>query len=300
MDHAEAREVIDLAVVEPGGLERLMAGDTAEASRLAGHLAECGPCAVELIRARRLADLVGEAIRDLPSADLRERTLTRVAAVGRHRGDDAGHAQVGDQAVAVAAPGAPAGALAAQHRIGPATRRIGPVTRPRRSLRTLGAIAAVLIAVIGTGIAVSAQRDEELIRHAAAIERANQAVGALARVSSWSMRVGAESDASWVVLRGDSGQPAHGTILFARSTGDLVVVVSDLVEPPAGQEYRCWMDVSGSRRAVGRMFFGGGLAYWAGPVEALAQVQPGSRFGISLVDANGSSLADDPVLSGVY
>ncbi|MEK6721480.1 MAG: anti-sigma factor [Chloroflexota bacterium] len=293
MDHAEAREIIELAVVEPGGFERLMAGDTAEAARLAGHLAECGPCAVELIRARRLADLVGEAVRDLPSADLRERTLTRVAAVGRPRGDDAGHAQAGDPAVAGAAPGAPTGGLAAQHRIGPAT-------RPRRSLRTLGAIAAVLIAVIGTAIAVSAQRDEELVRQAAAIERANQAVAALARVSSWSMRVGAESDASWVVLRGDSGQPAHGTILFARSTGDLVVVVSDLAEPPAGKEYRCWMDVSGSRRAVGRMFFGGGLAYWAGPVEALAEVQPGSRFGISLVDANGPSLVDDPVLSGVF
>lgn len=289
MDHAEAREFIELAVVEPGGLERLMAGDTAEASRLAGHLADCGPCAIELIRTRRLAGLVREAVRDLPSADLRERTLMRVAAVGRRRGDGADHTGVDDPEVGVAASDAPA-----------ALRRIAPGSTPRRSLRTLAAIAAVLIAVIGTGITVSRQRDEELVRQAAAIERANQAVAALARVSSWSMRVGAESDAAWVVLRGESGQPAQGTILFARSSGDLVVVVSDLAEPPAGQEYRCWMDVSGSRRAVGRMFFGGGLAYWAGPVEALAEVQPGSRFGISLVDANGSSLADEPVLSGVF
>src|SRR5262245_64619409 len=41
MEHTEARELLELAAVEPDGFERLAAGDTAEAAALAGHLAGC-------------------------------------------------------------------------------------------------------------------------------------------------------------------------------------------------------------------------------------------------------------------
>ena len=50
MDHAEARELLEIAAVEPGGLARLMAGDTAEAAALAGHLAGCDECTQEMAR----------------------------------------------------------------------------------------------------------------------------------------------------------------------------------------------------------------------------------------------------------
>lgn len=288
MDHAEARELIELAAAEPAGLDRLMAGDTAEASRLAGHLTDCPSCADELVRMRRLATLVGEVVRDLPAADLKERTLARVVAVGRPRGAD----------LTVAPTPGPAPTSARAPNSTP-----GSTPSPRRfagSMRMVASVAAVLIAVIGTGIIVSAQRDAEVATQAAAIARADQAVNALAKVSAWSIRVGAEQDAAHVALAGIPGQAARGTILFARSSGDLVVVVSDLVEPPDGQEYRCWVDINGARQPVGRMFFGGGLAYWVGPVDALSDVRPGSMFGITLVDANGPSLADDPILFGTF
>ena len=48
MDHSEVRELLQDAAVEPGGLERLMAGDTPTAAVVAGHLAGCPDCADEL------------------------------------------------------------------------------------------------------------------------------------------------------------------------------------------------------------------------------------------------------------
>lgn len=290
MDHAEARELMELAAVEPGGLDRLMAGDTAEAARLAGHLADCSVCADELVRVRRLSVVVRQIVQDLPADDLRERTLTRVAAVGRPRGAAAPWPGVEPPAAAPERPAVEPPAL-------PAARRSLPPAR------AFASVAAVLIAVVGTGMVVSAQRDAETASQAAAIARADQAVSALARVSAWSMRVGAEPDAVHVILAGtagSAGEGARGTILFARTSGDLVVVVSDLAEPPDGQEYRCWMDGAGGRQSVGRMFFGGGLAYWVGPVETLADVLPGTTFGISLVDANGDSLEAEPILTGTF
>ena len=53
MDHEEVRELLEVAAVEPGGLDRLMAGDTPDAALVAGHLAGCAACAAELERLRR-------------------------------------------------------------------------------------------------------------------------------------------------------------------------------------------------------------------------------------------------------
>src|SRR3990170_499132 len=38
MDHAEARELLEIAAADPGGFERLIAGDTIDAAALAGHV----------------------------------------------------------------------------------------------------------------------------------------------------------------------------------------------------------------------------------------------------------------------
>src|SRR2546423_8001842 len=85
MDHAEAREILELAAVEPGGLARLMAGDTPEAAALAGHLAGCADGTQELARLRRVAGIVRGVVRTTPPPELRERTLAFVRAVGRDR-----------------------------------------------------------------------------------------------------------------------------------------------------------------------------------------------------------------------
>src|SRR4051794_18016672 len=102
MEHAEAREILELAAVEPNGLARLMAGDTPEAGLLASHLAGCDECTAEMARLRREAGILRGVMRTTPPADLRDRTLALVRAVGRDR-----------SGIAVATAAGAAGAAAA-------------------------------------------------------------------------------------------------------------------------------------------------------------------------------------------
>ena len=71
MDHEAVREQIELAAVEPDGLDRLMAGDTPTAQAVAGHLAGCPACTDELGRLQRSAALLRDDVRAMPPADLR-------------------------------------------------------------------------------------------------------------------------------------------------------------------------------------------------------------------------------------
>ena len=113
MDHDDALERIEIAAAEPQGLERLMAGDTADAAAVAGHLAGCAACTAELARVRRMATVATEVIRSQPDPQLRERTLALVRAQGVPRGAAAVAAadDAAAIAVAVAAP-----ALESRHR----------------------------------------------------------------------------------------------------------------------------------------------------------------------------------------
>ena len=82
MDHDAVREQMELAAVEPDGLERLMAGDTPTAQAVAGHLAGCPACTEELGRLQRSAVLVRDTVREMPPADLKARTLAAIRAEG--------------------------------------------------------------------------------------------------------------------------------------------------------------------------------------------------------------------------
>src|SRR6476469_11173989 len=82
MDHDEVREQLQLAAVEPDGLDRLMAGDTPMAAVIAAHLAGCDACTTELERLRRGVPLIRDVVRTTPSPDLRERTLAFVREEG--------------------------------------------------------------------------------------------------------------------------------------------------------------------------------------------------------------------------
>src|SRR3954471_24352589 len=86
MDHADALERIEIAAAEPNGLERLMAGDTADAAAVAGHLAGCPDCTAELARSRRTSAIAREVISSAPDPSLRGRTLAYVQAAGVSRG----------------------------------------------------------------------------------------------------------------------------------------------------------------------------------------------------------------------
>ena len=259
MDHAEARELLELAAVEPHGFERLMAGDTSDAAALAGHLAGCEECADEMARLREASGIIREVVRTTPPPELRDRTLAFVRNVGRERGEPI-------------TTGEPAGIT---------TLRPTPVSDQAARRRSIGmpgwvgAIAAALVvAVVGTAAVVRWQVDDQL-------RAQNTVTEQLARVTSWYIDIEGQNDARRVDLTSQSVAGATGTVEFSPATGRLVVVATGLSEPAGVEPLGCWIEVDGSRRAIGRMFFGGGISYWAGPVEQLATLQPGAKFGIS-------------------
>jgi hypothetical protein len=269
MDHSDVREQLELAAVQPGGLDRLAAGDTPEAAALAGHLAGCPSCAAEADRLRLSAGLIREAILETPPAELRDRTLQLIRSTGRTR------------PVPEPAP------------VGLATQAIVR----RRSFRAfalpLGIAAAIVISIAGTASLVGDRSGPAL-----AVSQATAAE--LARVASWTLQVGAEPDVKRVALVGETGSTAHGTLLFSPTSTDLVVVASGLAPAPAGQEYRCWVLLNGTRQDVGRMDLGGGLAYWVGPVAGLVSPPAGTPFGVSLAAINGPIAPGAPVIGGSF
>ena len=264
MDHDEVREQLELAATEPAGIDRLMAGDTPLAAAIAAHLAGCSPCTDELDRLRRATIIIGDAVRTTPPPELRERTLAFVRDVGRIREAPAPVTSVAAaMPIAVSAATAPSG--------------FG------RGLAWVGAIAAaVLIAVTATAFVLDRQSGDQLAA-------AQEASAGLAPVTAATLALSGEPDA--VQVRVERGDPAH-----SRSAEVVRQVLA--AEPAGDREYRCWVEIAGQRTPVGKMFFGGDLAFWAGPVETISDLPPGSTFGVSLVDTAGSDVGEPPVLTG--
>lgn len=313
MNHAEVRERMELAALEPDGLERLMAGDTPDSVIVAGHLAGCPTCLDEMGRLRRTASIVRGALAPATAQDpapgmgsptpvmvvahaattgiastaepalppeLKERTLAFIREFGVPRPrveavPDA--ATLAAAAPAVTAPGGPRPLRAA-------TRGSGPgFLRPAAWVASIAA--AVLLAVVATTLYTGSGRTSD--------ETAD-----LSRLAAWTIDVAHAPDARQVSLTSPAGAAPAGLLAFDPSSGKLVVSVHDLAPASSGKEYRCWMEVAGARTTVGRMFFAGGIAYWVGPVTGLATAPAGTRFGVTLVDATGSSNDGDPALVG--
>jgi len=272
MDHQEVRDLLADAAIEPDGLDRLMAGDTPTAALVASHLAGCPDCTDELERLHRSVGIIRPTVRAVPPPELRDRTLRYVAAVGRPRGADAGSR-------------APATVEAS----GPAAPGIAPVRRTPRLALLASLAAALVVAVTGTALIVNGGRDTQIRGQAAEIE-------ALGDVARWTVRIDTQPDAQRIQLASTTGASTTGTLVYSPSSKELVVIADDLARPPAGHEYRCWVDVGGRRAPIGKMFFGGDLAYWVGPVPLLAGVAPGARFGVSLVDLAATDQPGQPVL----
>jgi hypothetical protein len=275
MDHDEVLEQLELAAVEPDGLARLVAGDTAIAAAVAGHLAGCDPCAGEFERLGRAAPLLRDVVRTTPSADLRERTLAFVREHGVPRG-----------AAAVTASSASASAPPAMSASSPGTRG-----RAARLLPWVASLAAVIaLAVAATSFLAVQQMQQQLADQ-------ERAIGGLEAVTSATLEISGASDAERVTLTAADGD-SSGTLLFSPTSTKLVVVATGLDDPPAGQEYRCWVEVGGTRENVGRMFFGDDLAFWVGDTPAVSSVEPGTTFGVSLADLDSPALDAPPVIAG--
>lgn len=282
MDHSEVRELLEDAAIEPGGLERLMAGDTPTASIVAGHLAGCPDCTEELERLRQSVGLIRPTVRAVPPPELRERTLAYVAAVGRPRGAATGSAP------APASLGAPVDPLAS------APMPISAARRDRGRVSRLGWLASVaaaaIVAVTGTALLVSDNQ--------ASTTRALSAeVDALGDVARWTLRVDAQQDVRRVELASVTGTPATGSVVFSPTSTELVVVAEHLAPAAAGTEYRCWVEIGGKRSSIGKMFFGGDLAYWVGDAKLLTGSPSDARFGVSLVDLGAPGAPGEPVLA---
>jgi hypothetical protein len=279
MDHAEAQELIELAAVEPDGLERLMAGDTPESSAVAGHLAGCPACVEELARIGRTATLAREVIAAQPDPALRERTLAFVREVGRDRSAQASITEADEPPSPAPSP---APVMAPQPRPG----RPAPA---RRSWVAAAGIAAALILAVGLGFAVATVRSPaDDLRHEVAV---------LQKATQTTLRLQAAPDTERVALAATTvGETSAGSVLFSRSGGDMLVVATGLAPLEAGAEYICWVEAGGERRRLGEMYVGGDSQSWAGEVAGLADLPPDAAFGVSLVPAGAES--GTPVLWG--
>lgn len=283
MDHDEVREQLELAATEPAGIDRLMAGDTPLAAAIAAHLAGCSSCTDELDRLRRAAIIIGDAVRTTPPPELRERTLAFVREVGRIRDPAPEAAPARLAPVAAVAPVAVAAATAS--------------TGSGRGLAWIGAIAAaVIIAVAATTFVLDRQSGNELAAAQEELTAAREESAGLAHVTAATLALAGEPDAENVRLAGTDDR--WGRIVYSADKGELAVIASGLTEPAGDREYRCWVEIDGQRTPVGKMFFGGDLAFWAGPVETIDDLPPGSRFGVSLADTAGSDVGEPPVLAG--
>jgi hypothetical protein len=282
MDHDDVLEHLELAAIEPGGLDRLIAGDTAMAAAVVTHLAGCESCAEELRRLSRAAPLLRDVVRTTPPDDLRERTLAFVREHGRERGEAASEAVVGRVPVATMGPRTPAETTAGRR----ATRRLP------RVLPWVATIAAgVALAVSAVGFLASRDLADRVASQTGVIS-------ALERVQQATLDLTGEPGTRRVELVSTAGGGTTGTLLFSPSTSQLVVVAYDLARPPSGQEYRCWVEVDGQRKNVGKMFFADELAFWVGKTAGVSDLPDGSVFGVSAAAVGSPSLEADPVIRG--
>jgi len=242
-EHRDAREALELAAVEPGGLDRLEAGDTAEAAVVVAHLAGCPACLEEMARLRRVDALLRPILFSAPDPALRERTLAFVRATGVPRG----------------ASRVPASRV--------------PAVRRRAPFGWAAALAAALVVGLLGGALI--------VRVAAPDGNADPAV-AFDQVTRETTALIASGDSREVVLTGDPGM--GGTLILSPSAGRMVVSATGLGTPPRGSEYRCWVEVNGTRIALGAMWWAGDVAWWAGDVAIPAVIPPGVVYGVSLVE----------------
>lgn len=292
MEHAEAQELLELAAVEPDGFNRLAAGDTPESAMLAGHLAGCEECSAELERLRRSSALIRDAVRTTTPPELKERTLAFVAAVGRDRTAVAATPAGAPIAVAVAAPGPGAPPRQAEPvSIDDArTRKAGGIGRLGLWATTVAA--GIVIALVATQLLIVGPQNSQ-------IEDQQQAVNALAKAAAWSLQIQGEPNAERVALVSTTGDAdVTGTITYAPGTNRLVVLAQGLEEPPAGTEYRCWVERGGQRVPIGKMFFAGDVAFWVGEVPDIDQAGEDATFGVSpSPTGDPTDVSADPVLT---
>jgi Anti-sigma-K factor rskA len=173
------------------------------------------------------------------------------------------------------------------------------VTAPWPTSRAPAAWAAsVAAAAVAAGILVWGMTTSRLADTESTIAAQRATVAGLSNVVDWTVRLSADPETSGVRLTSAGNGGATGTVLYSPERGELVMVASGLPAPPAGQEYRCWIEEGGERVPIGAMYRAGALAYWAGEVDALRGREGDLAFGVSLVDADSEGISGEVVLAG--
>lgn len=281
MDHAEALEQIEIAAAEPDGIDRLMAGDTAEAAALAGHLAGCPACVAELARMRRVAAVARQVIVEEPDPALRERTLAFVRANGADRS-----AAVGTSGATVAA-GSSSPALPSPASPSPAPAGVRAGRGRTRYAWWAGMAAAVLVAgVVGFVLGGGSAHDEYPPAVAVMTDAAARAVALAGQPGTQVVELAPTP----------AGAGASGTVALSTTGGGIVMLATGLRDPGSGAEYGCWVETGGERRRIGTMVPAGTTYAWSGAVDGLANLPAGTTFGVSLVREGENAGA--PVLTG--
>ena len=312
VDCAMAREAMEIAAVEPNGLDLLTGTPPADLEAIASHVSGCADCSAELARLREIATILGQAIAPTPPADLRARTLALVAEVGRDRSaaglvpaaTAAGLVAAGVAPGPVAMPAATAApaampvpadlSCAAADRV-PSAPRAFPSRRPARTRVAVGVLALAatfVLAIGGTALVVGS-----ITRSDVAAERARNAE--LAATAESALRLMADPAAIHIPMRDGVGSAVGMAVVIPR-TYDATVVAVGLPEPPVGHEYACYIVLDGQRVLVGRMEDGGATYAWVGTIDALAGVAPEAvgGYGVMLVPTGSTTTEGTPVLSG--
>ena len=297
MDHDEVLEQLELAATEPDGLARLTAGDTAVAAAVAGHLVACEACSEELRRLSRAEPLLRDVVRTTPTADLRARTLEFVRQHGElHQPGEPReirHSRAAAKPTAQPGTAQPVPVFRTAMGALPASERVASSRSwPARILPWAATLAAaVVLSVAATSFLVGRMLDERLATQ-------TRSIGALEKVTLATLDITSRDDAQRVKMIAPDDGATTGSLLFSPSTMRLVVVAEGLAQPPAGSEYRCWMEIDGRRSPVGKMFFADDLAFWVGDTPEVSRAVPGTMFGVSLTEIGGPSLETDPVIAG--
>jgi hypothetical protein len=279
MDHAEAHERIADLALEPGRLTGLAASNAPEDAALLAHVSGCQDCSAEIAGWKDMHDALTEALRRsgeqrgldpdgrasvepirAPAA-LRDAVLA-AARSNREPAPVSAPAATGLAPAPPAPPAAPAARIPRRWSWGPA----------------LLGLAAVLAVVVAGG-AYRAESDR--------LATAQAEAAALGTVTAALDRVLATDGRKVVPLQRADGSAA-GSISW--SSQDIVVLTSALEAPPAGQEYRCWLENNGTRTPIGRMDYAGHVAFWAASLDEWATISigPGTRFGVSLEAVGGT------------
>ena len=266
MDHAAAHERIEDLLLEPARLAALP-GSTAPADvALREHVAGCRACRSDLEAWERL---------------------------GRHLADALPRSPVAASAAVEPVELPPSLRARVIGEIRATERAHGPIAlvraRSRRAVATWVGLAASLIVLTGAGVITV----DQVARRTAA-ESDAAALGSVVAAVDRMLAV----DHKVVQLETTTGRPA-GTISWSRH--DWVVLTTALDEPPAGQEYLCWLEADGRSVPVGYMEFAGGTAYWVATLDEWQtwEIGPTTRFIVTLEPAGAQQRTGETILEAL-